>query len=116
MNVIEETVKYLNTVGERVGLVKVRLNIPFSKQHFLNSLPATAQKIGVLDRCKVPGSLAEPLHQDVLTAFHGNWDAPEIVGGRYGLGSKDFTPTMVKAVFDNLRSRAPKNYFTGGYQ
>ncbi len=113
-DVIEETVNHLNSVGERVGLVKVRLYVPFSKEHFFHALPATAKKIAVLDRCKVPGSLAEPLHQDVLAAFYRSDDIPLIVGGRYGLGSKDFTPTMVKAVFDNLRSRAPKDHFTVG--
>jgi len=113
-DVIEETVNYLNRIGERVGLVKVRLNLPFSREHFLRTLPATAQRIAVLDRTKAPGSLGEPLYQDVCTVFQERGEAPVIVGGRYGLGSKDFTPTMAKATFDNLRSRAPKSFFTVG--
>ena len=113
-DVIEETVNYLTGLGERVGLIKVRLYLPFSREHFLSVLPATAQRISVLDRIKSPGSLGEPLYQDVCTIFQERGEAQVIVGGRYGLGSKDFTPTMVKAVFDSLRSRAPKNHFTVG--
>ena len=113
-DVIEETVNYLNGLGERVGLVKVRLYLPFSKDHFLGALPATAGSIAVLDRTKAPGAVGEPLYQDVCTVFQERAETPMIVGGRYGLGSKDFTPTMVKAVFDNLRSAAPKNHFTVG--
>ncbi len=115
-DVIEETVNHLNKLGERVGLVKIRLYLPFSREHFLRALPATAKRIAVLDRCKVPGALGEPLYQDVCTVFHERGESPIIVGGRYGLGSKDFTPTMVKATFDNLRSRLPKNYFTVGIE
>jgi len=111
---IEETVRYLNTLGERVGLVKVRLYLPFSSEHFLRVLPATAQRIAVLDRTKAPGSLGEPLYQDVCTVFQEKRETPLVVPGRYGLGSKDFTPIMVKAVFDNLRSRSPKSHFTVG--
>ncbi|MCD6306556.1 MAG: pyruvate:ferredoxin (flavodoxin) oxidoreductase, partial [Deltaproteobacteria bacterium] len=111
---VEETVNYLNGLGERVGLVKIRLYQPFSRAHFLRALPATIRTIGVLDRIKVPGSLGEPLYQDICTVFQERGDAPVIVGGRYGLGSKEFTPTMAKAVFDNLRSKAPKNHFTVG--
>jgi len=113
-DVIEETVNYLNKLGERVGLIKVRLYLPFSKEHFLKSVPKTAKKIAVLDRIKVPGAIGEPLYQDVCTAFFGVENPPLVVGGRYGLGSKDFTPAMVKAVFDNLKSDSPKNYFTVG--
>ena len=113
-DVIEETVHYLNGLGERVGLIKVRLYLPFSREHFLRALPATARRIAVLDRTKTPGSLGEPLYQDVCTVFQEKGEIPVIVGGRYGLGSKDFTPTMVKAVFDNLRSSVPKNHFTVG--
>jgi len=113
-DVIDETVRYLNGLGERVGLVKVRLYLPFSTEHFLRALPATARRIAVLDRTKAPGALGEPLYQDVCTVFQERHETPVIVGGRYGLGSKDFTPTMAKAVFDNLRSRAPKNHFTVG--
>ncbi|MBI4620802.1 MAG: pyruvate:ferredoxin (flavodoxin) oxidoreductase [Desulfobacterales bacterium] len=113
-DVIEETVNYLNGLGQRVGLVKVRLYLPFSVEHFLRVLPATARRIAVLDRTKAPGALGEPLFQDICTVFYNREDAPVIVGGRYGLGSKDFTPTMVNAVFDNLRSSVPKNHFTVG--
>ncbi len=113
-DVIEETVNYLNGLGERVGLVNIRLYHPFSIEHFLRTLPATAQRVAVLERVKTPGALGEPLFQDVCTVFHGKKDAPILVGGRYGLGGKDFTPTMVKAVFDNLRSTAPKTHFTVG--
>ena len=111
---IEEAVNYLNGLGERVGLVKVRLYNPFSREHFFRAIPATAESIAVLDRTKSPGCLGEPLYQDVCTAFQERGDLPVIVGGRYGLGSKDFTPTMVKAVYDNLRSKVPKNHFTVG--
>jgi pyruvate-ferredoxin/flavodoxin oxidoreductase len=113
-DVIEETVNYLNNMGEKVGLIKVRLYYPFSKEHFLRVLPATAKRIAVLDRLKVPGSLGEPMYLDVCAVFHESAEKPIIVGGRYGLGSKDFTPVMVKAVFDNLKSAAPKNHFTVG--
>lgn len=113
-DVLEETVKYLNGLGERVGLIKVRLYQPFSREHFLRALPATARSIAVLDRSKSPAGTGEPLYQDVCTVFLEKNDIPVIVGGRYGLGSKDFTPTMVKSVYDNLRSRAPKSRFTVG--
>ncbi|MBW2347720.1 MAG: pyruvate:ferredoxin (flavodoxin) oxidoreductase [Deltaproteobacteria bacterium] len=113
-DVIEETVNYLNGLGERVGLLKVRLYMPFDEESFLRALPATTSGVAVLDRCKVPGALGEPLYQDVCTVFHHKEEAPLIVGGRYGLGSKDFTPTMVKAVYDNLRSLKPRNHFTVG--
>ncbi len=111
---IEETVNYLSGLGQRVGLIKVRLYLPFSKEHFFRALPATAKGIAVLDRTKAPGAVGEPLYQDVCTVFQERAEAPVIVGGRYGLGSKEFTPTMVKAVFDNLRSSVPKNHFTVG--
>ena len=113
-DVIEETVNYLNGLGERVGLIKARLYTPFSAEHFMRALPATAESIGVLDRTKSPGALGEPMYQDVCTLFQEQKECPAIVGGRYGLGSKDFTPNMVKAVFDNLRARGPKNHFTVG--
>ncbi|MDY7034946.1 MAG: pyruvate:ferredoxin (flavodoxin) oxidoreductase [Thermodesulfobacteriota bacterium] len=113
-DVIEETVSYLNRLGESVGLIKVRLYHPFSREHFLRALPATARKMAVLDRTKSPGGLGEPLYQDICTVFQEKAEHPMIVGGRYGLGSKDFTPNMVKAVFDNLRPFAPKNHFTVG--
>ena len=113
-DVIEETVNYLNKSDERVGLIKVRLYTPFSRDHFLRALPATARAIAVLDRTKSPGAIGEPLYRDLCTLFQERGDAPVIAGGRYGLGSKDFTPTMVKATFDNLKSKAPKNHFTVG--
>jgi pyruvate-ferredoxin/flavodoxin oxidoreductase len=113
-DVIEETVNYLNSTGEKVGLIKVRLYLPFSSEHFLRTLPSSVQRLAVLDRTKSPGRLGEPLYRDVCTVFHENGNGPLIVGGRYGLGSKDFTPTMVKAVFDNLRASGPKNHFTVG--
>ncbi|NMB46074.1 MAG: pyruvate:ferredoxin (flavodoxin) oxidoreductase [Firmicutes bacterium] len=111
---IEETVDYLMGQGEKVGLVKVRLYRPFSVEHFLAVLPKTVKQIAVLDRTKEPGSLGEPLYQDVCTAFYSKDSRPVIVGGRYGLGSKEFDPSMVKAVFDNLTLDAPKNHFTVG--
>ncbi len=111
---IEEVVNHLNSRGEAVGLVKVRLFRPFSSQHLLAAVPATASRIAVLDRTKEPGALGEPLYQDVCTAFMERGDMPTIVGGRYGLGSKEFTPSMVKAVFDNLNAVAPRNHFTVG--
>jgi len=113
-DVIEEAVNYLNGLNERVGLIKVRLYHPFSREHFLRALPATAKTIAVLDRAKAPGSLGEPLYQDICTVFQEQRNHPVIVGGRYGLGSKEFTPAMAKAVFDNLRSAAPKSHFTVG--
>lgn len=112
--VIQETVNYLNERGQRVGLVKVHLFRPFSAEHLLQAIPATATTITILDRTKEPGSLGEPLYQDVCTAFMEKGEAPTIVGGRYGLGSKDFTPGMAKAVFDNMLGLAPKNHFTVG--
>lgn len=113
---IEETLNYLNGIGERVGLIKVRLYQPFSRDDFLGAIPATARKIAVLERTKSPGALGEPLYRDVCTVLQERGEALQIVGGRYGLGSKDFTPKMVKATFDNLRSRAPKKHFTVGIE
>ncbi|MDL1900591.1 pyruvate:ferredoxin (flavodoxin) oxidoreductase [Anaerolineae bacterium CFX9] len=111
-----ETVDYLNARGEKVGVLKVRLYRPFDLARFTGALPQTVQKIAVLDRCKEPGSAGEPLYLDVITALHETWqgDMPQIVGGRYGLSSKEFTPAMVKAVFDNLHQAKPKNHFTVG--
>ena len=100
---IEETVDYLRDKGEKVGVIKVRLYRPFSKEYFFNVLPKTVKKIAVLDRTKEKGATAEPLHLDVLQVFYRNEHQPIIVGGRYGLSSKDTTPTMIKAVFDNLK-------------
>ena len=110
----EETVDYLLSKGEKVGLIKVRLYRPFSPKYFLNVLPKTVKKISVLDRTKEPGALGEPLYQDVRTLFYGKEDAPIVVGGRYGLGSKDTTPAQIKTVFDNLKDEDPRDGFTIG--
>lgn len=111
---IEETVDYLNAGGEKVGVVKVHLYRPFSAKYFFDVLPDTVEKIAVLDRTKEPGSLGEPLYLDVCNLFYGKAKAPVIVGGRYGLGSKDTTPTQIVAVFNNLDKDEPKNGFTIG--
>ena len=112
---IEETVDYLNARGEKVGLVKVHLYRPFSMSHFMAAIPASVKKIAVLDRTKESGSLGEPMYLDVCSALReqGRSDI-QVVGGRYGLGSKEFNPTMVKSVYDNLKGEAPKNHFTVG--
>ena len=111
---IEETINYLNKRGEKLGLIKVRLYRPFSAEHLLSAIPASCKKLAVLDRTKEPGSLGEPLYEDVCSALYeaGRTDV-KAVGGRYGLGSKEFNPTMVKAVYDNL-SGEMKNHFTVG--
>ena len=110
---IEETVDYLNGKGEKVGLLTVHLYRPFSLEHFFRYLPVTAKKIAVLDRTKEPGSLGEPLYLDVKSAFYTKKDwQPVIVGGRYGLGSKDVVPSHIVAVFDNLKLDVPKDRFT----
>src|SRR6056297_1724656 len=111
---IEETVKYLVEQGEKVGLIKVRLYRPFSEKYFMKALPETAEKIAVLDRTKEPGAVGEPLYEDVRSLFYDHEKRPVVVGGRYGLSSKDTTPTQIKAVFDNLREDEPKNHFTIG--
>ncbi|MBE7040065.1 MAG: pyruvate:ferredoxin (flavodoxin) oxidoreductase [Ruminococcaceae bacterium] len=109
---IEETVDYLMARGEKVGVIKVHLYRPFSAKYFFDVLPETVKKIAVLDRTKEPGSLGEPLYLDICNLFYGKEDAPVIVGGRYGLGSKDTTPTHINAVFENLKADCPKNGFT----
>ncbi|MCL1985053.1 MAG: pyruvate:ferredoxin (flavodoxin) oxidoreductase, partial [Betaproteobacteria bacterium] len=109
--VIEETIEYLSGQGQRVGLIKVRLYRPFSAGHLMQVLPATAVCITVLDRTKEAGAVGEPLYTDVCTAFMEQGEMPTIVGGRYGLGSKDFTAAMAVAVFDNMRAVKPKNHF-----
>ena len=111
---IEETIDYLNAKGGSYGLVKVHLYRPFSNKHLLEAIPASAERICVLDRTKEPGSTGEPLYLDVRNAFFDVENAPMIIGGRYGLGSKDVTPTDIKTVFDNLISEKPKNNFTLG--
>jgi pyruvate-ferredoxin/flavodoxin oxidoreductase len=112
-----ETVDWLVNRGEKVGLLKVRLYRPFSARHLAAALPATARSIAVLDRTKEPGSVGEPLYQDIVTALvetKNGASMPRVVGGRYGLSSKEFTPGMVAAVFQELASQAPKNHFTVG--
>ncbi len=111
---IEETVDYLNAAGQKVGVVKVHLYRPFSAKYFFDVLPKTVEKIAVLDRTKEPGAIGEPLYLDVCNLFFGKKDAPMIVGGRFGLGSKDTTPTQIYAVFNNLDEKEPKNGFTIG--
>ena len=116
----QETIDFLLAQGEKVGVLKVRLYRPFAVDHFIRAVPATAKAIAVLDRTKEPGSAGEPLYQDVVTAFaeavanDSFGGMPRIIGGRYGLSSKEFTPAMVKAVFDELKHDKPKNHFTVG--
>jgi pyruvate-ferredoxin/flavodoxin oxidoreductase len=117
-----ETVDYLNAQGERVGVLKVRLFRPFDAARFVAALPATTRAVAVLDRTKEPGSAGEPLYLDCVTAIseglNQGWGElktqPKVVGGRYGLASKEFTPAMIKAVFDNLAAERPRNHFTVG--
>ena len=110
-----ETAAALNTNGEKVGVLVVRLFRPFSVGHFLDAIPFSVKSIAVLDRTKEPGAIGEPLYQDVVTAFsERRTDMPHIIGGRYGLSSKEFTPAMVKAIFDELATAEPKNHFTVG--
>ena len=119
---VTETLEYLNRQGESVGLLKVRLYRPFSAIHLINALPVTCKKIAVLDRTKEPGADGEPLYKDVLTALVQDYTSsqakftqlPKVVGGRYGLSSKEFTPGMIKAIYDELKQAQPKNQFTIG--
>ena len=110
----QEAIDYLMSKGEKVGLVAVHLYRPFSAKHFLAAVPATAKRIAVLDRTKEPGANGEPLYLDVKDCFYGKENAPLIVGGRYGLGSKDTTPAQILAVYENLSMPMPKNQFTIG--
>ncbi len=118
----EETAKFLNAKGEKVGVVTVHLYRPFSVEHFIKALPATTKSIAVLDRTKEPGAGGEPLYLDVTTALAEAIEMgiapfktmPQIIGGRFGLSSKEFTPGMAKAVFDELKKKSPKNHFTIG--
>ena len=120
--VAHEAVDYLNAHGEKVGLLKVRLYRPFCVKSFVEALPATVRQIAVLDRTKESGAIGEPLYLDVINALHEGLKlgygklqtSPAVVGGRYGLSSKEFTPAMVKAVYDNLRAATPKDHFTVG--
>ena len=117
-----ETAKFLNAQGEKTGVVKVRLFRPFSVKHLMAALPATVKVIATLDRTKEPGSTGEPLYQDVVTALNEGMAegiapfevAPRVIGGRYGLSSKEFTPAMVKGLFDEMKKDKPKNHFTLG--
>ncbi|MEH2306760.1 pyruvate:ferredoxin (flavodoxin) oxidoreductase [Nostoc sp.] len=129
---VHEIVDYLNARGEKVGVLKVRLYRPYDAMRFVTALPATTRRIAVLDRTKEPGASGEPLYLDIVTALYEVWGAgdklgldsplplrssaplPQVVGGRYGLSSKEFTPAMIKAVFDNLAAAEPKNHFTIG--
>ena len=115
----EEAVDALTRNGEKVGLVKVRLYRPFDSKAFIASLPKTVKSIAVLDRCKEPGGAGEPLYQDIVTVLAENalklpFAMPKVTGGRYGLSSKEFTPAMVKGIFDEQSKPAPKNHFTIG--
>ena len=113
-DVAEEVIDYLTAKGEKVGLVKVRLFRPFSAKHLLAAIPETATKIAVLDRTKEPGAYAEPLHLDVMSAMSEAGRQATIIGGRYGLGSKDTTPASIFAVYEELSKEAPKARFTLG--
>ena len=113
-DVAEEVIDYLNAHGEKVGLVKVRLYRPFRADKLLAAIPATATKIAVLDRTKEPGALGDPLYLDVVTAFANAGRQATIIGGRYGLGSKDTPPSNVFAVYEELTKSAPKRQFTVG--
>ncbi|KAF1085888.1 Pyruvate-flavodoxin oxidoreductase [Sporotomaculum syntrophicum] len=108
----EETINYLMAKGEKVGIIKVHLYRPFSAKYFFDVFPKTVKKIAVLDRVKVPGAAGEPLYKDVCNLFFNSEMKPLIVGGRYGLGSKDTLPSDVVAVFENLKADQPKNGFT----
>lgn len=117
-----ETVDYLNNNGEKVGVLKVRIYRPFDNKRFLDALPKTVKSLAVLDRTKEPGAPGEPLYLDCVNAFveakengfGGFEETPKVYGGRYGLSSKEFTPAMIKGVFDNLKAEKPKNHYTVG--
>lgn len=115
---VHETVEYLTQQGEKVGVIKVRLYRPFDMARFVEALPSTVRNIAVMDRTKEPGAAGEPLYLDVINSIYENMHRfdtmPRVVGGRYGLSSKEFTPAMVKGIFDNLASDQPKNHFTVG--
>ena len=116
-DVAEEAVDALMRRGEKVGLLKIRLYRPFDASAFLGALPATVKAIAALDRCKEPGAAGEPLYQDIVTVLAengGKLASSKVIGGRYGLSSKEFTPAMVKGIFDELSKPAPKNHFTIG--
>ena len=113
--VVEETVNYLAQKGEKVGVLQIRLYRPFSVEHFIKALPKSVKSLAVLDRTKEPGAMGEPLYMDVVSALvEGQRSNIKVIGGRYGLSSKEFTPAMAKAVFDELAKPEPKNHFTVG--
>lgn len=116
---VEESVHYLNSLGEKVGLIKVRLALPFAIEAFIEALPRSVRSIAVLDRTKESGSLGEPLYHDVVSALFEQREAlpfelPTVIGGRYGLSSKEFTPAMILAIYQELSKASPKNHFTIG--
>ena len=111
----EETANYLIKKGYKIGVLKVRLYRPFNVKSFVDAIPASVKRLAVLDRTKEYGAIGEPLYEDVITALReGNRAIDTVIGGRYGLGSKEFTPAMVKAIYDNLLAASPKNHFTVG--
>ncbi len=117
-NTVHETVDYLNSNGEKTGYLYVRMFRPFEVKDFVAAIPVSVKKISVLDRCKEPGSIGDPLYMDVVNALSEEWQGEKIqvVGGRFGLASKEFTPAMVKSIFENLKKDHPKNHFTIGIE
>lgn len=115
---VNETVDYLNNKGEKTGCLYIHLYRPFSISHFIKTLPETVKRIAVLDRCKETGAIGEPLFMDVISALHAEWShpMPKVIGGRYGLASKEFNPGMVMGIFDELKKENPKNGFTIGIE
>lgn len=115
---VKETVDYLNKKGQKTGYLAVHLFRPFSVSHFIKALPTSVKQIAVLDRCKETGAIGEPLYMDVINALHAGWDGPmpKVIGGRYGLASKEFNPAMIKAIFEELNKTKPKNGFTVGIE
>lgn len=115
---VNETVDYLNNKGEKTGCLYIHLYRPFSISHFIKTLPETVKRIAVLDRCKETGAIGEPLFMDVISALHAEWKhpMPKVIGGRYGLASKEFNPGMVMGIFDELKKENPKNGFTIGIE
>jgi pyruvate-ferredoxin/flavodoxin oxidoreductase len=119
---VEETARFLNEAGEKLGVITVHLYRPFSIEHLLKVIPASTKAIAILDRTKEPGAAGEPLYQDVITAINEGFakgtapfnKMPSIIGGRYGLSSKEFTPAMAKSIFDEMKKNQPKNHFTVG--
>ncbi|OYU97349.1 MAG: pyruvate:ferredoxin (flavodoxin) oxidoreductase [Bacteroidetes bacterium B1(2017)] len=115
---VQETVDYLNANGQKTGVLAIRLFRPFAIDDFISAIPTTVKHIAVLDRCKEPNSIGEPLYMDVVNAYNESFEGirPRIIGGRYGLSSKEFTPAMVRAVYEELTKEKPKNHFTVGIE